>query len=252
MAVSAGTLYFNPMSASRPPRPEGWAEAAEARIIAAAIPLADKLGWTGELVERAARDARITDADAELLLPHGPRDLAALLSRRHDAIAMQALSGLEASHLKVRERIRCAVEARVEAAAGDEKAVRKATGFLSLPFNLPLAAMLLWESADGLWRWAGDVSTDENHYSKRALLANILATTQAARFAGGPEAARKHLTRRIDQVMAFETWKAQLAKPMDNLKSLAETLGKVRYGARDRAVAAREKLRAAHGEPPRK
>ena len=90
------------MSASRPNKPEGWAEAAEARLLAEAIPLAGKLGWTEDLVMQAARAARITDADAELLLPHGPRDLAALLSRRHDAIALEALSGLQASHLKIR------------------------------------------------------------------------------------------------------------------------------------------------------
>lgn len=240
------------MTAFRPPKPEGWAEAAEARLIAAAIPLAETMGWTGELVDRAAREARISEADAELLLPNGPRDLAALLSRRHDAVALAALAGLEAGHIKVRERIRCAVEARVEAAAADETAVRKAAAYLALPLNLPLSAKLLWESADGLWRWAGDVSTDENHYTKRAILASVLATTQAARFAGGPEAARKHLVRRIDQVMAFETWKAGLAKPMDHLKSLAETMGKVRYGAKERAAAARAKLEAVHEEPTSK
>jgi chemotaxis protein methyltransferase CheR len=52
----------------------------------------------------------------------------------------------------------------------DDAAVRRWAGFLALPFNLPLALRLLWESADALWRWAGDTATDENHYSKRAIL----------------------------------------------------------------------------------
>ena len=211
---------------------DGWAEAAEARLLAAAIPLAESTGWNGTLVARAAEAAGLPAADAALLLPNGARDLAALLSRRHDTLAMAALSGLTASHLKVRERIRRAVEARIEAAASDEAATRAASRFLAAPFNLPLAGRLLWESADQLWRWAGDVSTDENHYTKRTILAEVLASTQAARFAGGPEAAQKHLARRIDQVMAFEIWKVKLPKPLEHVARLAEALGKLRYGAR--------------------
>ena len=40
---------------------------------------------------------------------------------------------------------------------------------------MPLGLRLAWESADALWRWAGDTATDENHYSKRVLLAGILS-----------------------------------------------------------------------------
>ena len=209
MAGSVVTLYFAQMSELRSERHDGWAEAAEARLLAAAIPLAETTGWNETLVARAGKAAGLSPADTTLLLPNGPRDLAALLARRHDALAMAALEGLTPSHLKVRERIRRAVEARVEAAASDEAATRAASRFLAAPFNLPLAGRLLWESADQLWRWAGDVSTDENHYTKRTILAEVLASTLAARFSGGPEAAQKHLARRIDQVMAFETWKAK-------------------------------------------
>ena len=81
-------------------------------------------------------------------------------------------------------------------------------GFLLLPANAALGARLLWRSADALWRWAGDTATDENHYSKRAILSEILASTLALRLAHGAEAAEAHLDRRIAQVMAFEKWKA--------------------------------------------
>ena len=227
------------MSLNPTNKDDGWAEAAEARLLAAATPLAEATGWNDRLVSRAAESAGLSPADTALLLPNGPRDLAALLSRRHDAIALAALSGLNAGHLKVRERIRCAVEARVEAAAADEAAVRGAARYLALPTNLPLATRLLWESADGLWRWAGDVSTDENHYSKRAILAGVLAATQTARFTGGPEAARTLLAGRIEQVMKFEVWKAGLPKPMEHFTRLAGILGRARYGARAAGVPAK-------------
>ena len=63
--------------------------------------------------------------------------------------------------------------------------MRRWTGFLALPPNMALGARLAWESADALWRWAGDTATDENHYSKRALLAGILSGALAIRLSSG-------------------------------------------------------------------
>jgi len=213
------------------PAPEqDWASAAEARLLDAALPLAPRLNWSRALVSAAADAAGLSPGDAYLLAPKGPRDLAALFSRRHDAAALQALAGIDPSTLKIRERIARAVTARIEAAAADEAAVRRSAAFLALPQNLPLAMSLLWESADGLWRSAGDTATDENHYSKRVILSAILVTTLAVRFTGGAEAAKAHLDRRIGEVMAFEKWKAKQPSPAGLLREIAGALGKLRYG----------------------
>ena len=61
-----------------------WLERAEARLIEAAIPLAPSLGWNARLVDAAAREAELWPGEAKLVAPNGARDLAALLSRRHD------------------------------------------------------------------------------------------------------------------------------------------------------------------------
>jgi len=209
--------------------PDAWARAAEARALDAAVRLAPDLGWGRGLVDRAAREAGLSRADAALLLPGGPRDLAALLSRRHDADALARLEGVDPNGLKVRERIRRAVEARAEAAAADQAAVRRCTAWLALPPNLPLALSLLWESADVLWRWAGDTATDENHYSKRAILSGVLATTIGVRFQRGALAAAEHLDAQIERVMAFEKWKAGRPKPSEAMTSIAAALGRMRY-----------------------
>ncbi|MDR3514120.1 MAG: COQ9 family protein [Caulobacteraceae bacterium] len=209
--------------------PVDWTEAAEQRLLDAAITLAPSLGWGSVLVSRAARQAGFSEGEAMLIVPNGSRDLAALLSRRHDAAGLAALSGVDPKGLKIRQRIAQAVEARLEAAAADGEAVRRWAGFLALPFNLPLAARLVWESADGVWRWAGDVSVDENHYSKRAILAAILASTLAIRLTSGREAASAYLAARIENVMAFETWKARL-KPAEFGREIAAALGRLRYG----------------------
>jgi ubiquinone biosynthesis protein COQ9 len=207
-----------------------WAAETEARVLAAALPLAQALGWNKALVQAAARSAGLSEADALLLMPNGARDLAALLFRKHDAEALSVLSTLDPLAMKVRERIRKAVEARVEAAMADEAATRKAGLFLALPPNAPLALSLGWASADTLWRWAGDTATDENHYSKRAILSAILVSTMTTRLSRGRGAAESHLAARIDNVMAFETWKAGLPTPSDWAKQAVGFLGRLRYG----------------------
>lgn len=204
-----------------------WAEATEQQVLDAALGIVATQGWTWPSVRRAGKAAGLSQAETELLLPHGPADLAALLARRHDAQALAALP--DPASLKIRQRIRAAVEARLDAAAADEAAVRRWAGYLALPLNTPLALRLLWDSADVLWRWAGDTATDENHYSKRAILSGILASAMAIRLASGREAAMTFVDARIENVMAFEKWKAGL-KPADVLRDVAAALGKMRYG----------------------
>lgn len=207
-----------------------WIDETEARLLSAALPHAAKLGWSRRLIAAAAKDVGLSGAEAELLLPGGSRDLAALLARRHDAAALVALAASDLASLKVRERIRKGVLARCEAAMADGEAVRRWSGFLALPLNAPLGLRLAWASADSLWRWAGDTATDENHYTKRALLAEILISTLAVRQALGANAASAHLDGRIEAVMRFEKWKGGL-KVGDVAARLAATLGRWRYGS---------------------
>jgi ubiquinone biosynthesis protein COQ9 len=205
-----------------------WADEAEARLLAAALPHVAELGWTSRLMAAAAPGAGLSLAEAELLAPEGPRDLAALLARRHDRRCLAALAEVDPASLKVRERIRAAVLARCQAAMEDQEATRRWCGFLALPPNAALGLRLAWASADGLWRWAGDTATDENHYTKRALLAEILISTLAVRLAMGANAAAAHLDSRIGAVMAFERWKAGI-RPAELAHRAAGALARMRY-----------------------
>jgi ubiquinone biosynthesis protein COQ9 len=208
-----------------------WAADAEARLLQAALPLVPELGWNSRLVRRAAQAVDFSLPEAELLLPGGARDLAALFSYRHDETALAALSAIDPAALKIRERIARGVEAWIEAAVSDEAASRCWMGYLALPQNLALGARLFWASADVIWRWAGDTSTDANHYSKRAILAGLLSSTLALRMSNTPAAAQTHLERGIEAVMAFEKAKARFG-PRPFAAAAAETLGRLRYGAR--------------------
>jgi ubiquinone biosynthesis protein COQ9 len=171
----------------------------------------------------------LSRAETELLLPNGSRDLAALFSRRHDTGALARLEAVDSAALKIRERIRAGVVARLEAAESDHAALRKCLGFLALPVNAPLGLRLAWESADGLWRWAGDTATDENHYTKRAILSGVLMAVIGAEVSQGREAALAQLDARIRNVMDFEKWKAGL-RPGAFGERVAGALARLRYG----------------------
>lgn len=209
--------------------PGDWADIAEQRALDEALRLAPRLGWNPGMVRAAALAAGLDAGEAQLLLPQGPRDLAALLSRRHDKAALAALKALDPPPAKIRDKIRAGVLARLDAAQRDAEALRKLAAFLAFPTHMPLALTLVWESADALWRWAGDTATDENHYSKRAILSGILVSTLAVDMASGRESSLKHLDGRIDNVMAFEKWKAGI-KPMNLATEVAGALARMRYG----------------------
>jgi ubiquinone biosynthesis protein COQ9 len=212
-----------------PPAAPDVAAEAEARLLAQAVRLAPAMGWTRRMVRAAGAAAGFSEGETELLAPGGPRDLAALYVRDRDAAALTALAGVDAGSLKVRERVRRGVLARIEADMREEAATRRLAGFLALPPNAALGARLVWRSADSIWRWAGDVATDENHYSKRVLLAGILASTLLVRLADGEAAAAAHLDRRIEGVMRFERAKARLGR-LQLGRRAAEGLGRLRYG----------------------
>lgn len=208
-----------------------WADDAEQRVLDEAVRLAPKAGWNAGLVAKALAAAGLGQAEGQLLLPEGPRDLAALLSRRHDTAALGRLKQFDVAALKIRQRIREGVVARLDAAQEHADVMRPLAAFLAFPTNLALALRLTWDSADMIWRWAGDTATDENHYSKRAILSGILVSTLAVDLASGRTSALSHLDARIDNVMAFEKWKAGL-KPMDLAGEVVTALAKIRFGAR--------------------
>ena len=205
---------------------------AEERLLDAAVRHAPTLGWGGRLVEAAAREAGVGAGELRLILPSGAADLAALLWRRHDAQALAHLAGTDAATLRTRARVRTAVATRVEVAFADGEAEKRAAAFLALPTHAPLALRLAWATSDGLWRWAGDTATDENHYTKRAILSGVLLSTAAVRMASGREGAERHLDRAIGGVMAFEKLKAGLPSPGALADRAAAALGRWRYGAR--------------------
>jgi len=138
-------------------------------------------------------------------------------------------------NMPIREKIRTLVWFRLEAIAGLEEALSRAMTVQAMPQNIAAALRQGWSSADRMWRLAGDTATDNNHYTKRAILASIYAATLAvwkSDDSDDKEATAAFLDRRIEGVMKFEKAKAQfLGKDREHF-DVARFLGRLRYPQR--------------------
>lgn len=192
-------------------------------------------GWSKEAVRAAAKQAEI-DADvAAYAFRGGAMEMVAAWIGSVDVAMARALAPAELAALPIRERIRRLVLARLDAIAGQEEALSRAMAIMAMPQNVARALKLGWHSADVMWRLAGDVATDYNHYTKRTILAGVYAATLAV-FAddqsAGKADTRAFLDRRIDGIIRFEKTKAQLLRPAEQRFSMARFLGRLRYPAR--------------------
>jgi ubiquinone biosynthesis protein COQ9 len=160
------------------------------------------------------------------LFPKGPSSLVEAISDSMDDTMEAALTGKLAG-LKIRERIRDVVLARIDALRPHKEAARRAAAFLTLPPHAALGAALLYRTVDRMWRLAGDSSTDFNFYTKRAILAGVYSSTLMRWFTDDADetATRAFLDARIANVMQFEKFKAQVKERAKGLPSLSDILG---------------------------
>ena len=133
-------------------------------------------GWGDETFAAACRDAEIDESFARLFLPQGGRDLAVEAHKKGDRDMVAALSDMDLSALRFRDKIATAVILRLQCAGGQET-VRRATTLFALPQNAALGAKLIWGTCDAIWSALGDPSRDYNWYSKRATLSGVYGST---------------------------------------------------------------------------
>jgi ubiquinone biosynthesis protein COQ9 len=206
-----------------------------AQLLDAFPPEAERLGWTEAALKAAAAEAGISEGEARLACPNGVEDLMDAFAARADAAMLQRLARLDLTTMRIRDKVRAAVQGRLEAQEQYKGAARAMGRALTQPSRAPLGAKLLWRSADQIWRALGDKSTDGNFYSKRAILSAVLGSTYTRWYSDetpGHEATWAFLDDRIENVMQFERVKAQF-KPLGEAAEAALGLAaRFRYGAR--------------------
>ncbi len=203
-------------------------------LLEAFVTEAARSGWTEAALKDAAAAAGLSEGEAQLAAPQGVRDMADAFAARADEAMLAALAGLDLTSLRIREKVRAAVRARLEAQAPYKGAARAMTRWYARPSRAPEAGKLLWRTADLIWRALGDASTDENFYSKRAILSGVLASTYARWFADDSEdsaATWAFLDARIENVMQFEKVKAQARRFSGLGEAAVRMAARARYGA---------------------
>jgi ubiquinone biosynthesis protein COQ9 len=200
-------------------------------VAQAALPLIERDGLTESMLTQAVDKAGMDRAALARLFPKGPLDLVEAISEFHDEEMEKRLAKAKLSALKMRERIKRAVMARLEILRPHKEAARRAAAFLTLPPNAATGAKLLYRTVDRMWRAAGDTSTDFNFYTKRAILAGVYSSTLLRWFADDSEEeadTSDFLDARIENVMQFEKFKADFRERTKEFPSLADILDGVR------------------------
>ena len=182
------------------------------KLMLTALPNVAFDGWSNSTFVAACREADISERKARLFCPRGALDLAIAFHKWGDDKFETAFTKKKISELKVREKIRKAVELRIKLAS-DKEAVRRGVVLFALPIYAFEGSRLIWDTSDLIWELIGDNSEDYNWYSKRAILSAVYASTVLYWLGDNSEGSEEtwhFLDRRIEDVMKFETAKVQL------------------------------------------
>jgi ubiquinone biosynthesis protein COQ9 len=218
------------MTAAKKTRSKKPPDDAELRraILEGALPRLAEDGFSEKTLNYAAAAAEVDAATLARLFPRGGQDLVEAFSEWVDDQMDAALKDTPLSEMKIRERIKAAVNARIAALRPHKEAARRAAAFLSLPQNAGVALKVLYRTVDHMWRAAGDTSTDFIFYTKRAILGGVYSSTVLRWFSDnseGEKATFEFLDARIENVMQFEKFKAEVNAQLSKLPSLSDILG---------------------------
>lgn len=214
---------------------ENHSDSPRARLLAAILPHVIFDAWSEAAFRAAAADTGMALPLARAHCPRGATDLAADYHRQGDCAMTSALAAAPKEGLRFRDRVTLAVRLRLE--GSDREIVRRGAAHFALPQNAATGAALVWGTADAIWTALGDRSDDINWYSKRASLSAVYSSTVLYWLGDeseGHQATWDFLDRRIEGVMRFEKFKADLRDNPALSKLLAgplRMLGRVRAPA---------------------
>ena len=171
---------------------------------------AGSAGWSDSLLNKVAEECGLTKSDISQALPDGIHTLVPLyLQQAVSAVSDHYVSGI-IEDMRVRDKVTSGVVVWLETLSAHFDASVKAIDWCTIrPAGPQPMTEYIWQVADAIWTGFGDTSTGFTYMSKRTTLSAVLASTLAVwRKSGGVEADwRPFLDRRIEDVMAFETFK---------------------------------------------
>jgi ubiquinone biosynthesis protein COQ9 len=197
------------------------------KILTVALEDAAFDGWNADMVQAAAEKAGYERAMAKAVFPDIVTDILVHLSDWADRQMLEKLEEIEPESMRVRDRIRLAVQTRLSVLKDHKESVKASSRYWLHPFRKFQAAKMVWSTADCIWDWAGDTATDYNRYTKRGLLSGVLTSTMLYWMNDDSENQEKtlrFLDSRIENVM-------QLGKVISTVKSRVKPTMKPGQGA---------------------
>lgn len=185
-------------------------------IIAAALPHVPFDGWSGAALMQAARHAGHDSQMARAVFPGGVAEALDHFSDWADRQMLERLAALDPASLRVRDRVRAAVEDRFDVLGPHREAVRQALVWRAVPPRGAGTARSVWRTADCIWNWAGDTATDYNRYTKRGLLCGILASAT--------------LYWLNDETPDMRATRAYVDRRIETVLKLGKVIGKIKQG----------------------
>ena len=152
-------------------------EKLQAKLVVASLRHVVFDGWNRVSLQRAAADLSWPRAEVDRLFPRGGVDAAIIFSKLADEEMLACTSRELSSEMRIRDRVKRAVQCRLEFLEPHREAIRRLTSFLMLPGNGRHSFSLLYRTVDSIWFAVGDKSADFSFYTKRALLAGVVAST---------------------------------------------------------------------------
>ena len=192
-------------------------------------------GWTEAAIDQSADSEGVSRVEARLAMPDSAAGLIDVYTQGVDRELASRFPPHRIVEMRVQDRIRTLLWARLQIMAPAREAVRQGLAILAMPQNALHLARIGWRSVDCMWRLAGDSSTDLSHYTRRTTLAAVYSSTLLVwlddRSDGFADTAA-FLDRRLADVMRFERFKAQWRGSSDRRPSFARFVGRLRYPPR--------------------
>ncbi len=184
-------------------------------------------GFSEKALKHSADEADVDAESLARLFPHRELSLVEEFSSATDREMEARLVKVDFADMRIRDRIKTAVMTRVDIMRPNKEAARRAAAFLTLPPNAGLGARLVWRTVDLMWRGVGDTATDFNFYTKRGILAGVYSATLMRWFTDKTDdesETHAFLDARIENVMQFEKFKAQMKSEVAKWPTLTDML----------------------------
>jgi ubiquinone biosynthesis protein COQ9 len=178
-------------------------------LINAAIPFVLQHGWCPQALLEASVSLKEDLRYWGILFPDisSVVEFFARSEDRRMLVEIQKLGEIDG----VRNKISKALFARIVNISGGTKMLKRLEEFY-FGIHAPLAAQNIWQTADIIWLFAGDKSTDFNYYTKRTLLLGVYIAV-VRKYMVDAEDIEQYISDSLDIVVQFGNFKKHLQLP---------------------------------------